>query len=93
VDRLATNVAQDAFDQGHAFAATRLRATGPINAQGGPIVAGSSSLAHLALGQGIAEADIHRGYPDIAANDSQEHKQRRPQMRIIFIAKMSRANF
>jgi hypothetical protein len=87
VNRLAADVAQDALDQRHALAAAGLRAARPVNTEGRAVVAGSSGLANLALGQRIAEADIHRGFPDFTANDSQEHIGMRTQMRIIFIVK------
>jgi hypothetical protein len=87
VNRLAADVAQDALDHGYALAAAGLRATGPVNAEGRTVVAGPGGLADLALGQGIAEADIHRYFPAIPANDSQEHIGTQTQMRIIFMVK------
>jgi hypothetical protein len=97
VNRLAADVAQDTLDQGHALAAARLCTAGPVNTQGRAVVAGRGRLADLAFGQSIAEADIHRGFLGIPANDSQEHIHGLAQMRIIFsvknVAGSRKANF
>jgi hypothetical protein len=87
VNRLAAHVAQDTLDQRHALAAAGLRAAGPVDAQRRAVGAGGSGLADLALGQGIAKADIHRRFSTIPANDSQKHIRAQTQMRIIFMVK------
>jgi hypothetical protein len=60
--RFAADVAQDALDQRHAFAAARLGAASMIDPESRTIAA-SGGLAYLALGEGIAETDIHRRIP------------------------------